>query len=93
MVIIGPGGCSIYVCFKTSILMNGDFMAIDPEEFWIPFGKYGPGADHRTVGEVKSSYLRWMLEKFDDDDWSRYPGLYEAVEEEMERRDRSDVHF
>ncbi len=57
----------------------------------MPFGKYGPGADHRVIGTVPSSYLRWCLES----DWfeEKYPHLVEPFEEELAWRDEWDEHF
>ena len=45
----------------------------------MTFGKFGPGADHRSIGDTPSSYLKWCLEQ----DW--FEGKYEELVEPFER--------
>ena len=52
----------------------------------IPFGKY----KGRTLDEIPSDYLRWVLNDIDE---NQYPGLFEEIEEELAIRDRSYAHF
>lgn len=57
----------------------------------LTFGKHRG----KEIEDIPSGYLQWLLETLEDDDKfnERNPGLYEAVEEEIEIRDRSDRHF
>ena len=42
----------------------------------------------KSVSEVPSSYLRWVIENIEDK-----PDLIEVMEQEIEYRDRFDKHF
>jgi len=61
-------------------------MSHDPEKI-IYFGKHSG----KTVGEVRSQYLRWLVnqEWFEDS----YPDLVEPVEAELDWRDKLNQHF
>lgn len=60
------------------------------DDIFLTFGKYGPGADHRTIGQVPSSYLRWCLEQ----DWfERTYNLVELFEEELAWRSQWGENF
>jgi len=55
----------------------------------MTFGKFGPGADHRPIGHVPASYLRWCLEQ----DWfeDKHEDLIEIFQEELNWREQWDV--
>lgn len=61
------------------------------DDIFLTFGKYGPGADHRPIGRVPSSYLKWCLEQ----DWleRKYEIMVELFEEELSWRDQWGKHF
>lgn len=61
------------------------------DDISIPFGKYGPGADNRSIGRTPSSYLRWCLEQ----KWMEklYESMIELFEEELKWRTDYGKHF
>ena len=61
------------------------------DDISMTFGKYGPGADHRTIGRTPTSYLRWCLEQ----DWfeRRYEDLVGLFEEELAWRTHWGKNF
>ena len=50
----------------------------------MPFGRHGPtGGDPRTIGELPTDYLGWMLTNLEG---KKNPGLVQALEEEYRKR-------
>ena len=50
----------------------------------MPFGKY----EGKPLREIPSGYLRWCLNNLDDMD----SDLFDAMEAELRRRQRAEVH-
>lgn len=71
-----------------------------PDEFdprtHMPFGKFGPGADHRTLDEVPSDYLDYLLNEEESAGWvsERYgQDFVDEIQEVMDKRDMEDTHW
>ena len=56
---------------------------------YLPFGK--SQNDKKTIDELSSSYLRWLLEQ----DWfeKKFDRFIEPIEAELAWRDTMDRHF
>ena len=58
---------------------------------YLSFGK------HRgeEIENVPSDYLQWLMGALEDDDQfaNKHPGLYEEVEDELDKRIRLDSHW
>ena len=61
------------------------------DNIMMTFGKFGPGADHRAIGMIPSSYLKWCT--FQDWFEEKYPNLVEPFEEELAWREKWDMDF
>lgn len=61
-------------------------MTADPERVKIPFGKTNKG---KIIAELKDYSIQWYLEQ----EWieEEFPKIYEALEEEKQRRIRSYI--
>lgn len=57
-------------------------------DFIFKFGRYRG----ESIVDTPSGYLQWIQEHFDEDD-PKNKQLFEAIEEELATRDRSDSHF
>uniref|UniRef100_A0A6M3LCY2 Putative quorum-sensing-regulated virulence factor n=1 Tax=viral metagenome TaxID=1070528 RepID=A0A6M3LCY2_9ZZZZ len=55
-------------------------------DYEMPWGKH----QGECVGQVPSSYLRWILNEVDEDKW---PKLVEAADRELSWRDEHNQHF
>ena len=66
-------------------------MKLSGQHVTIPFGKYGPNGLNKEISEIPSGYLWWLM----GEEWfeEKYPTIFEAVEYEIEVRDRSGAHF
>jgi len=75
--------------------MNNINNVVDLQEYTIKFGKYS-GED---ISNVPRKYLNWLLEELEDEDSffilsdKDKEELLEAIEEQLQIRDRSYIDF